>query len=127
MGFKPWISDVRELAFRYNIELNHEQSTELFKRESAEIIERTFLSEWRNNIKDENKHPILRTYNIYKTRYEMEPYLYLVKNPKYRIAISKIRTSSHKLEIERGRYTRPKTPAENVLHVKLSKMKCILC
>ena len=45
----------------------------------------------------------------------MEPYLYLVKNPKYRIAISKIRTSSHKLEIERGRYTRPKTPTENRL------------
>ena len=30
-------------------------------------------------------------------------------NPKYRNAISKIRTSSHTLEIERGRYTIPQT------------------
>ena len=40
----------------------------------------------------------------------MEPYLYLVKEAKYRVAISRLRASSHPLEIERGRYTRPKTP-----------------
>ena len=40
----------------------------------------------------------------------MEPYLYLVKESKYRIAISRLRASSYVLEIERGRYTRPKTP-----------------
>ena len=40
----------------------------------------------------------------------MEPYLYQVKESKYRIAISRLRASSHVLEIERGRYTRPKTP-----------------
>ena len=40
----------------------------------------------------------------------MEPYLYLVKESKYRVAISRLRASSHVLEIERGRYTRPKTP-----------------
>ena len=40
----------------------------------------------------------------------MEPYLYLVKESKYRIEISRLRASSHVLEIERGRYTRPKTP-----------------
>ena len=41
------------------------------------------------------------------------------KNPIYRIAISKIRTSSHKLEIETGRYTRHITPIE--------KRICHLC
>ena len=72
-----------------------------------------------SEIMDHEKHPILRTYVLYKTVYEMEPYLYLVKNPKYRIAISKIRTSSHKLEIERGQYTRLITPIE--------KRICHLC
>ena len=38
----------------------------------------------------------------------MEPYLYLVKESKYRIAISRLRASTRVLEIERGRYTRPK-------------------
>ena len=40
----------------------------------------------------------------------MEPYLYQVKESKYRIAISRLRASSHVLEIERRRYTRSKTP-----------------
>ena len=39
----------------------------------------------------------------------MEPYLLLVKNYRYRIALTKLRASSHTLQIERGRYTRPKT------------------
>ena len=41
----------------------------------------------------------------------MEPYLYQVKQSKYRIAISRLRASSHYvLEKERGMYTRVKTP-----------------
>ena len=32
---------------------------------------------------------------------------------KYRVSLSKFRLSSHRLQIELGRYTRPKTPAEN--------------
>ena len=54
--------------------------------------------------------PFLRTYRLFKEGREMEPYLYRVKESKYRIAISRLRASSHVLEIERGRYTRPKTP-----------------
>ena len=61
----------------------------------------------------------LRPYVLYRTVYEMEPYLHLVKNPKYRITISKMRTRSHKLEIERGRYTRPITQIEQRV--------CLLC
>ena len=119
IGFNTWISSVRELASHYNIELHLEKRTDLFKKECQEILERKLIKDWCDEIKDEVKHPILRTYRIYKTSYEMEPYLYLVKNHKYRLAISKIRASSHKLEIERGRYTRPKTPVENRL--------CTLC
>ena len=65
-------------------------------------MEQKFIAEWQNDVKNESKYPILRTYRKFKTRYELEPYLYLVKNPKYRIAISKLRSSSHMLEIERG-------------------------
>ena len=40
----------------------------------------------------------------------MEPYLYLVKKPRFRNAIARFRCSSHTLEIERGRHTNPQTP-----------------
>ena len=40
----------------------------------------------------------------------MEPYPRLISNLRYRNALTRLRTSSHTLEIERGRYTTPKTP-----------------
>ena len=40
----------------------------------------------------------------------MEPYLHLIADFRYRNALTRLRTSSHTLEIERGRYTTPKTP-----------------
>ena len=43
-----------------------------------------------------------------KTIFGTECYLKSISNPKLRIALSKLRTSSHDLEIERGRYVRPK-------------------
>ena len=43
----------------------------------------------------------------------MERYLELIKNHKYRTAMTQLRTSSHILAIEYGRYTRPKTKLEN--------------
>ena len=42
----------------------------------------------------------------------MENYLIHVKNPLYRNAISKLRCSSHSLQIEKGRHTKPKTPID---------------
>ena len=45
---------------------------------------------------------ILRMYNVLKRRFGTEPYLRSVKDIKYRGAISKLRVSSHALEIERA-------------------------
>ena len=56
-------------------------------------------------------YPKLRTYKLAKTSHQFEPYLYITI-PKYRSSFSRFRLSSHDLEIERGRYTRPKTPVE---------------
>ena len=53
---------------------------------------------------------VLRTYRLFKERHIMEPCLYLVKEAKCRVVISRLRASSHPLEIGWGRYTRPKTP-----------------
>ena len=45
----------------------------------------------------------------------MEKYLDMVTDKRYRTAITRLRTSSHTLEIERGRYTIPRTPAADRL------------
>ena len=45
----------------------------------------------------------LRTYRLFKTTFELEPYLYLTKIIKHRVALTRLRISCHTLEIERGR------------------------
>ena len=52
--------------------------------------------------------PLLRSYRLYKNEFHTECYLDYINVPKYRISITKTRASSHDLEIERGRYTRPR-------------------
>ena len=46
----------------------------------------------------------LRTYKLFKYLFKTEPYLKCVTNLKHRSALTRFRTSAHKLEIEVGRY-----------------------
>ena len=115
IGFKTWNSSVRELASRYNLSLDYDQHIEIFKRECQEKLECRFVAKWLYDINDEVHNPIVRTYKLFKTTYDFESYLDLVENPKYRIAISRLKTCLQMLEIERERHTRPITP----LHKRL--------
>ena len=71
-----------------------------------ERIKNSFIYEWHSSI-NEGWSTILNTYSSYKFQFDPEKYLDHILNPKYRVALSKLRASSHNLEIERGRYTRP--------------------
>ena len=66
-----------------------------------------YKDKWENDVKDTIKYPVLRTYTKFKNSFSVEPYLNLVNVPKYRLAISQLRVSSHRLAIETGRHTRP--------------------
>ena len=60
-----------------------------------------FKQNWKSNINQSGK---LSAYCTFKSNFEFEPYLKIIKQNKYRIALSRVRLSSHKLEIEQGRY-----------------------
>ena len=113
MGFKTWVTSVRKIVSRYSVSLDSELNVNVFKQKCQETLERKFILDWQNEIGDDSKHPILKTYKMFKLEFKFQPYLALVKDPKYRIAVSKLRASSHMLEIERGRHTRPITPVKN--------------
>ena len=89
------------------------------KREIKLAVAETFMMQWHSNLNNVSLNPILRTYRNLKFDFRMEPHLNLVTNYKYRNAITKLRASSHTLEVERGRYTNPKTPLNDRL--------CSLC
>ena len=54
----------------------------------------------------------LRTYAKIKSRFRYENYLSNITNPLHRQALCRLRTSSHPLMIEKGRYTRPIAPVD---------------
>ena len=71
-----------------------------------------------NGIGRDNQHK-LRTYCLFKTKFEMEPYLQYKYQISNRRNYTKMRVSAHTLAVETGRYTQPKTP----LHLR----KCVFC
>ena len=54
---------------------------------------------------DMTNHNKLRTYSKIKLNFTREPYVSLVKNRNQRVWLSRLRTSSHNLGVERGRYS----------------------
>ena len=52
-------------------------------------------------------------YRKHKTEFKMESYLTQVTNTSHSRALTKLRLSDHKLEIESGRHIRPKINREN--------------
>ena len=80
----------------------------------SNMIKQNFVNKWHAEINN-RPNTTIETYALYKSQYVSEKYLDLISDPKYRIAVSKLRDSSHNLEIERGLYTRLKVYPENRL------------
>ena len=77
------------------------------------IVAYRLINTWAEQVQNIHSNPILRTYCNIKYNFGMDTYLDAIKNYKYRVAMSQLRTSSHTLAIEYGRYTRPKTKFED--------------
>ena len=110
IGFSTWYSRVIKLAKEYEVDLIS------MNKDSIKLhLEKRFKEIWYNEINNLDKNPSLRTYCQLKIEYKLDPYLALIKNYKYRNALSRLRVNSHLLEIERGRHTNPLTPVERRL------------
>ena len=117
MGFVTWVTRVGELAETYSINIS--DSPAKLKSECKRSVFGEFTRKWTEDVQNIQRNPILRTYCKIKQDFGMERYLELIKNHKYRTAMTQLRTSSHTLAIEYGRYTRPKT--------KLEDRYCLFC
>ena len=73
-----------------------------------------YYQTWYSNINNSQR---LSSYSRYKHCFEIEKYLDSITEQKYKIALSRFRLSSHKLEIERGRY----------FNIPREERKCTLC
>ena len=74
-------------------------------------LNRLYNKYWKDSLTSQNK---LRTYKLFKTELIYENYLSQC-NLKYRKSLTRFRISAHRLEIEKGRYSRPPVPASQRL------------
>ena len=105
LGFRTWYGRVLDLARIYGFDME----ALLTKDQIRERVTNAFINHWAAKVQDPITSPLLRTYSQIKCEFGIEPYLLLIKNVKFRNSFAKLRASSHTLEIERGRHTRPKT------------------
>ena len=119
LGCQNWYSQILELSDKYGIKSTFLNFSESTKKTVKSIIKSHFINTWKSDVSNLDKYPSLRTYTMIKTQFICEPYLKHIKKQKYLIAFSRFRASSHILEIERGRYTNPRTPRDQRL--------CALC
>ena len=82
------------------------------EKKNKQVVRQSFISNRFNNLNNIVRNPLLITYQKIRTNFQQEPYLYLIKKHKNRVALSRLRASSQTLEIERGRHDRP-SPQKN--------------
>ena len=126
---QTWITRVSELARPYGKILMKQPVSDRPNSNQCALIwlKQNFVNKWYVEINN-RPNTTIETYALYKSQYVSEKYLDLISNPKYRISLSKLRASSHNMEIERGGYDRPKVNPKTdcVLHVMLWTINCIL-
>jgi hypothetical protein len=113
VGFTTWVTHLKKILTKYGLEdlINNDCVSMGQYRHIKQHVYSVFEENFSSLIADSQKCPKLRTYSLFKINFQQEMYLSL-QIPKYRVSLTRLRTSSHHLEIERGRYTIPKTPAE---------------
>ena len=99
-----WMSNVFFFLKYLNIhksQYNDKQLHTVVRKQLISKFKLHFMKKMDSTIALEGK---LRTYALYKKNFCREPYLATLKNSEARKCLTKIRTSSHKLQIEVGRY-----------------------
>ena len=131
LGHQNWYTKVWELVQSYNSKIDSLDDSNATKYLTKFTVNAKYVFDWHAKLQDINNNPILRTYKLVKKEFKWARYLNGVKNPKYRKALTKFQTSSHTLEIERGRHTNPTTPLEQrqcrICHVLEDDTHFLLC
>ena len=103
LGFPTWIGSVLEIANKYNIDPYSTIHSD-FKFTCKQKVRKHFEDNWSIQIRDISSNPGLRHYSLIKMNFGLGAYLKHVVKFRYWHAITKLRTSSHNLEIETGRH-----------------------
>ena len=109
---------VKTLLFNLNLGSSWEtQTIERMCRFTNNVKQQTedkFIDDWTEKISCQKQQAKLRTYNTFSDYFpKLATYVRDLNDTRLIAAVAQLRLSSHNLEIERGRHTRPKTPLAN--------------
>ena len=118
-GYTNWCTHVEELIKSVGLgEVWDEHKSppsvnniKLLKMQSKYKLQHNYIREWFGEIGNVDRHPILRAYAVFKTKFSQENYIELLSNKKYQRTISRFRVSSQRLCIETG-HEKPRVPLE---------------
>ena len=98
-----WPNKVKDLLYNLGFAYlwNDENVTKLQLRKIEERIYDQYYQSWYAALNISRK---LCTYKTFKTQIGEEKYLSCIASNKYRVALTKLRISAHRLEVEEGRY-----------------------
>ena len=97
LGFTTWVTHVSEMVDSYLLDIDCSPAE--FKSECKRTVGNRFINMWTEQVQNIHNNPILRTDCNMECNFGMETYLDAIKNYKYRVAMSQLRTSSHTLAI----------------------------
>ena len=112
-GHNTWAGRVDNAISKYIVNLPcHTNAINIFVNTVREMRYSQFISQWKTDLQENRKWPKLDTYKMIKHDYRVEPHILYVRNKKYQRALTRLRVSSHKLNIEAGRHVRPYIPRQ---------------
>ena len=116
-GYDTWSGRVKSIFAKYNVDdkmANKLTSADIdnLVQNCHEIRYTRYQQDWLDAINDNRKSSKLRTYKLVKTDYRIEPHILYIRNKKHQRALTRLRVSSHKLNIELGRHSRPPIPRD---------------
>jgi len=108
-GKQCWVSWVQVLLNELGLKIDMiRQPPNSWLPKITRTLRLKYFSLWKKELKrdvtNSGKGNKLRTYNKFKSSLTREPYLDLIKDRTTRKCLAQLRTSSHKLHVETGRY-----------------------
>ena len=112
-GHNTWAGRVDNAISKYTVYLPcHTNDINIFVNTVREMQYNQFIFQWKTDLQENRKWPKLDTDKMIKHDYRVEPHILYVRNKRYQRALTRLRVSSHKLNIEAGRHVRPYIPRQ---------------
>ena len=105
-----WIKTVEKLLGDLSLTEAANEETYKFKKETRKVLEERFNEYWRKTVTEDTAR--LNFYKKIKSDMAFEPYLN-VPTFEDRKSIARLRSSTHSLQIEKGRHRKPEIPRES--------------